>query len=1224
MTLRNIQPSTSRRATSLIAGWVCRLGLVCAVECFAQTGAYPRLEASFTISGLATDPFDYAATDVKVMIVAPDGTTNSFPAFFDGGTTWRVRYTPLAPGTYIVDGVTLNGSPISVGSLQPASWNVAGQPFSPGFVRLDPSNPSRFITSNGRRFYPIGHNVAWWATNANNAATIAAAFAKMGAAGENWSRVWMEHFYESKNLEWPKVGNFGTFSLPVAQRWDTIVAGAERSGVAFQMTIQHHGQYSSTVDANWSSNPYNTANGGFISTASQFFTNATAKALTKRKLRYLVARWGYSPAIMAWELFNEVQFTDAAQNGQWSNVIAWHDEMAQFLRAQDSWQHLITTSSELNQPMWSQCDYYQHHDYPSDLITALRDAPGVPGGQAVKPIFGGECGMDATVFWGAHAPLWAGLMAGQSGASQQWYWDRIHAENSYSLFRPASAFVRAAGFGDHETLNRSSPFVTCPVITALAFAPGGGWEPAAQDTFTVGPTPPDGIGTAPRYLQGVYHKEWTPNGYTFLVNYGQPGTFSVQVLQIAAAGAGLRILRDGVTVTNQAFPGTGSVVDTNITIPINVTAGAHTITLTNFALDWLVLGNITLNPYTPQLGAYQVGNSNFAALWLWHRTNIYRTSVSSSLTGTVAVAGLDAGTYSAKWWDTVSGATLSNFTFTVASPGTPATLNVPAVSRSLALFAGPAPQAALNSPNLNYTVEPGSAPIVVPLFITNSGGLPLPYSLSVTGLSPVAYSSLNSTQAPGPFPIWRDISVVGTDVTASFVQLAAPKTAKDEGMAGPFSIGFGFPFFSGAQSPGVYSNLYVSPNGFLAFTPFAGDTSTNLAFPVATNNAPSNCIAWFWDDLDLSTAGRVYLLSDPVEAACTVQFQSVLVKGTSATVSGQMILKATGEILLIYQALGRTNTCTVGVQNAGRNAGHTVAFNQDYVQSSFAVRLTPAAWLRFTSGAGLVPRSATETVGVTLDPTTVGSGTYTAWLLASTGDPVTSATALPVSLNLLAAPALLAAVSNGWNEVTVGWQDNAPNETAFELERKTGTHGTFALLASLSANATNFADTNVASRTTYGYRVRAVNAAGQSAYSGQLLLTTPFSPIEQWRQRWFGSPDNLGNAADGADPDDDKLVNFAEYAFGLVPTTLSTNPVTHVFTGGHLVLTYTRPRPAPMDVRYLVEVAPDLASGVWDSGPAYTTENVTDNLNGTETVTATDLASPATQPMHYLRLRLSP
>ena len=100
------------------------------------------------------------------------------------------------------------------------------------------------------------------------------------------------------------------------------------------MTLQHHGQYSTTVDPNWPQNPFNTANGGFLSDPKQFFTDTTAKALTKRKYRYIVARWGYSPAVMAWELFNEVQFTDAAQNGQWANVAAWHWQisMAETLR----------------------------------------------------------------------------------------------------------------------------------------------------------------------------------------------------------------------------------------------------------------------------------------------------------------------------------------------------------------------------------------------------------------------------------------------------------------------------------------------------------------------------------------------------------------------------------------------------------------------------------------------------------------------------------------------------------------------------------------------------------------------------------------------------------------------------------------------------------------------------------------------------------------------------
>src|ERR1017187_7561059 len=62
-------------------------------------GTYPKIEAAFTINTPIADPFDYS-NDVRVLIVQPDATTISLPAFFDGGTTWRVRHTPTIPGVY--------------------------------------------------------------------------------------------------------------------------------------------------------------------------------------------------------------------------------------------------------------------------------------------------------------------------------------------------------------------------------------------------------------------------------------------------------------------------------------------------------------------------------------------------------------------------------------------------------------------------------------------------------------------------------------------------------------------------------------------------------------------------------------------------------------------------------------------------------------------------------------------------------------------------------------------------------------------------------------------------------------------------------------------------------------------------------------------------------------------------------------------------------------------
>ena len=720
--------------------------------CAGQGATYPRIEASFNIAGLSTSQavlFDYTQTDVKVTITQPDSSQVVLPAFYDGGTTWRVRHTPTMPGNYQVGGVALNGSPITVSNLQPTNWNVTGFPSGAGYVRVDPRNPRRFITSNGRRYFPVGEDVAWDSGGHN----VTNVLPKLGAADGNWARVWMDH-WDGKNLDWNNDGSspgpLGALNLAVARKWDAIVAAADRAGVHFQMTLHHHGQYSTTVDSNWSTNPYNVADSassiGFLTSPVQFFTNATARAVTKLKLRYAIARWGYSPAILAWELFNEVQYTDAAGSGQWGIVQAWHDEMAQFLRSQDPYRHLITTSSVLNEPIWDQTDYYQHHDYPSDLITDIQDAPDITASQPVAPDYSGECGIDFTPHLGISPPIWAGIMAGQSAAAMPWYWDTIDANNDYFLIQAAADFVAASGLGDQDTLSRSSPQVTGGGLGPLAFGLGGGWATnPGTNSFMVGGNPPDGVGSVPGYLQGQYHAQMTPGGYTFLVNYSQPGTFAVQVLTIAAAGAGLQITTDGVLRTNVSWPSSGGDISTNLNITVNVPAGAHSVHVTNPGLDWIQLGNLTLNPYAAQLAAYAVGNTNFLAAWLWNRTNVFLTNATATISGTLSIAGLNPGTYSGTWWDTFGAGAISNVTFTVAATNLPVTLATPPVLRSVAFYAGPPAHAGVAAPSLALAVLSNSPSFNLPLAITNSGGLPLAYSLSFTNPPPtwLGFSSTN-------------------------------------------------------------------------------------------------------------------------------------------------------------------------------------------------------------------------------------------------------------------------------------------------------------------------------------------------------------------------------------------------------------------------------------------------------------------------------------------------
>jgi hypothetical protein len=71
------------------------------------------------------------------------------------------------------------------------------------------------------------------------------------------------------------------------------------------------------------------------------------------------------------------------------------------------------------------------------------------------------------------------------------------------------------------------------------------------------------------------------------------------------------------------------------------------------------------------------------------------------------------------------------------------------------------------------------------------------------------------------------------------------------------------------------------------------------------------------------------------------------------------------------------------------------------------------------------------------------------------------------------------------------WTDNSNNESGFRIDRKIGTNGTFAELATVGSNVTSYTDSNVTAGNTYCYRVNAFNSAGASAYTGELCKTVP-------------------------------------------------------------------------------------------------------------------------------------
>jgi hypothetical protein len=80
------------------------------------------------------------------------------------------------------------------------------------------------------------------------------------------------------------------------------------------------------------------------------------------------------------------------------------------------------------------------------------------------------------------------------------------------------------------------------------------------------------------------------------------------------------------------------------------------------------------------------------------------------------------------------------------------------------------------------------------------------------------------------------------------------------------------------------------------------------------------------------------------------------------------------------------------------------------------------------------------------------------------------------------APSDLAVATVSSSDLLLSWSDNSNNEDGFLIERRLGT-GSFAQIALVGPNAESYQNSGLQQNTTYGYRVRAFNDAGASAYT---------------------------------------------------------------------------------------------------------------------------------------------
>ncbi len=450
-----------------------------------------RAEIALTADPGAANPFDPNSIALDATVTLPSGKELRVPGFWFqdykrslknpdakdservevlegvGKPEWRVRFSSGEIGAHRVvlelkDAAGLRKSaPLDV---------TVSKGERRGMIHASPRNPLYLEDSAGHEFFPIGQNLCM-SPEREGTYFYERMLPKLAANGGNYVRLWQEYMVQGDLKKEPSPGNgsncgfpletvmtgIGKYDLECAWKLDTVSDLCDKNGIYWQLTFEMCVWWNRKMPHRWKRNKYNAENGGPVTVPLDYLTKPECHDLAAKRHRYSVARWGWSPNLVAWEMWNEVDNLDGFTSD--ANA-AWHKDLCGRLRALDPYKHLITTSwRDAKMFALPEVDLVQAHQYwPIEMDVAqytLQDSDHLmrPYG---KPFFFGEQGMnkqfeldpDGKEF---HDALWSSSLSGAAGAGMHWHWnDYIEKYDLYKHYSALSKFVHGADFPGHE------------------------------------------------------------------------------------------------------------------------------------------------------------------------------------------------------------------------------------------------------------------------------------------------------------------------------------------------------------------------------------------------------------------------------------------------------------------------------------------------------------------------------------------------------------------------------------------------------------------------------------------------------------------------------------------------------------------------------------------------------------------------------------------------------
>ena len=457
---------------------------------------YSRLDVTVALSAEYDDPFDADEIRVDALIELPGGDGLTLPCFYESGepgsSRWGARFTPSRLGRHALRIRVLHQG--AEETSERLAFNVRPS-MADGFLRRAADNPYAFVHDSGRPFRGIGINFGWESRRRRASGDLSGSYESMfetlSELRANLVRTWMCPW--NLPLEWNTVtgGRYRdderTYNRSAIERLDALLDLAARHGIYVVLVLDYHGALKTKADYwggnnHWSSHPYNRARGGPCDSPAEFFTHPEARRLYKNRLRYLVARWGYSPFICAWELWNEIDHVMEESAVPPETIVEWHREMAEHLGAIDPYRHLVTTSvSQRAIPgLFSieAIDFSQAHLYGE--TAALREKIEALRREHEKPAVVGEFARD----WRSprddtagdferelHLGLWRGLFSPTPILPLTWWWGHFERRGALARLRHLAAFQERIDLAGGPVEER--PVAGVEALETRALAAGG-------------------------------------------------------------------------------------------------------------------------------------------------------------------------------------------------------------------------------------------------------------------------------------------------------------------------------------------------------------------------------------------------------------------------------------------------------------------------------------------------------------------------------------------------------------------------------------------------------------------------------------------------------------------------------------------------------------------------------------------------------------------------------